>query len=175
MNIALIGYRCSGKTEVGKILAGELGLDFVDSDLLIEEHEGCRIDEMIAEKGWDHFRKIESMMIETVSNRDNLVIATGGGVVLDDGNVKCLHQNGLIVWLKGDAEVLKERMERDPRSEETRPSLTGADPLEEINQMLEIRTPLYRRAGDIAVDTGTLTVREVAGRIIKNLPKKLLR
>ena len=173
MNIVLIGYRCSGKTEVGTILAGELGMDFVDSDLLIEEDAGCHIDNMISEKGWDYFRQIERRMISAVSEKDNLVIATGGGVVMDPLNVKNLHRNGFVVWLKGDAEVLKERMIRDPRSGKTRPSLTGADPLEEINQVLSIRTPLYQQAGDVSVDTGSLTIKEVADRIMKSLPKTI--
>jgi hypothetical protein len=64
MNIVLIGYRCSGKTEVGKLLARELGMEFVDTDLLIEEDTGCSIESIISEKGWDHFRKIERRMIE---------------------------------------------------------------------------------------------------------------
>ena len=70
---------------------------------------------MITERGWDHFRKIESAVIAAVSRGDNLVVATGGGVVLDDNNVKNLHRNGHIVWLKGDAKILKERMEKDMR------------------------------------------------------------
>ena len=172
MNIVLIGYRCSGKTEVGKILARELGMEFIDTDLLIEENIGCSIESTVSEKGWDHFRKIERRMIEEVSERDNVAIATGGGVVMDRNNVQNLNRNGFIVWLKGDAEVLKERMEKEQRSGKIRPSLTGIDPLEEINQVLSIRTPLYQQAGNLMVNTSHLSINDVVDRIIKTLSKR---
>ena len=171
MNIVLIGYRCSGKTEVGKILAWKLGMEFIDTDRLIEEDTGCSIESIISEKGWDHFRNIERKMIEEVSERDNLAIATGGGVVMDGNNVKNLNRNGFIVWLKGNAEVLKERMEKEQRSGNIRPSLTGVDPIEEINQVLDVRTPLYRQTGNLMVDTSLLSIEEVADAVMKNLPR----
>ena len=167
MNIVLIGYRCSGKTVVGKILARELERDFLDTDVMIEENTGRSIEAIISGDGWNHFRDIERMTIEEVSRRDNLVIATGGGVVTDEGNVKSLKRNGRMIWLRGDAEILKERMDREQRSGKIRPSLTGANPLDEIKQVLSVRTPLYREAGDFMVDTGTLSVSEVAASIIK--------
>ena len=171
MNIVLIGYRCSGKTAVGGVLARELDMEFLDTDLLIEAEAGRSIDKIISEEGWAHFRDAEKGVIEEVSVSDNQVIAPGGGAVMDGNNVRNLKRNGFIVWLRGDAEVLKARMERDPRSAVTRPSLTGTDPLEEIHQVLDIRTPLYEQAGNIMVDTGPLSIEEVAERIIKALPK----
>jgi shikimate kinase len=171
MNIVLIGYRCSGKTQVGKILSAELGRDFLDIDSLIEENTGCSIETLISANGWDHFRDVEKVLIEEVSKRDKLVIATGGGVVTDEENVKSLKGNGWIVWLNGKAEVLKERMDREQSSGKIRPSLTGANPLEEIKQVLSIRKPLYEQAGDFMVDAGILSIGEVAATIIKALPK----
>jgi shikimate kinase len=172
MNIVLIGYRCSGKTTVGEILANELGRDFLDADALIEEKACCSIETLISTKGWDHFREIEKGLVEEVSRRDNLVIATGGGVVMDEENVKNLKENAWIVWLNGRPEVLKDRMGKEQRSGKGRPSLTGADPLVEIEQVLSIRKPLYEQAGDLTVDTSNLSIREVAALIMKNLPKK---
>ena len=171
MNIVLIGYRCSGKTSVGKILAKELGRDFLDTDDLIENDAGCAIETFISKNGWDLFRGLEKNTIKEVSKRDNLVIATGGGVVTDEDNVKNLKRNGLVVWLKGDIDVLKERMEKDRISGKIRPSLTGDDPKDEIKQVLDIRHPLYKLAGDITVDTGPLSIREVADRVLKELPE----
>jgi shikimate kinase len=173
MNIVLIGYRCSGKTKVGKILARALDRDFLDTDTLIEKNAGCSIETLISATGWDHFRYMEKVLIEEVSKRDNLVIATGGGVVTDEENVKSLKGNSWIVWLNGKAEVLKERMDREQRSGKIRPSLTGADPLEEIKQVLRVRKPLYEQAGDLVVDTGNLSIEELAATIIKALPKRL--
>jgi len=173
MNIVLIGYRCSGKTAIGKILARELRRGFLDTDLLIEKNTGCSIEIIISRHGWDYFREIEKGLVEEASRRDNLVIATGGGVVMDKENVKNLKENGWIVWLKGESEVLKARMDNEQKSGKIRPSLTGADPLEEIKQVLEARTPLYEQASNLMVDTTTLSLREVTSSIIKALPKGL--
>ncbi len=172
MNIVLIGYRCSGKTEVGKILARELGMDFFDTDVLIEENSRSSIETIISGKGWDYFRKIEKKTIREVSRNDNLVIATGGGVVIDEENVENLKENGLIIWLNGKAEVLKERMAVDQRSGKLRPALTGNDPLEEIKQVLGLREPLYEQAANLMVDSGTLSLQDVAASVIKALSRE---
>lgn len=172
MNIVLIGYRCSGKTEVGKILARELEKDFLDTDELIEDNAGCSIETIISRDGWNHFREIEKSLIEEVSRRNNLIIATGGGVVMDEDNVKNLKENAWIVWLNGESEVLRERMDKEQRSGKIRPSLTGEDSLEEIKQVMDVRIPLYEKTATFVVDTSTVTSAEVAALIIKNLPKR---
>jgi shikimate kinase len=172
MNIVLIGYRCSGKTEVGKILARELEKDFLDTDELIEDNAGCSIEAIISRDGWNHFREIEKSLIEKVSRRNNLIIATGGGVVIDEDNVKNLKKNAWIVWLNGESEVLRERMDKEQRSGKIRPSLTGEDSLEEIKQVMDVRIPLYEKTANFVVDTSTVTSAEVAALIIKNIPKK---
>jgi shikimate kinase len=171
MNIVLIGYRCSGKTEVGKILASELGRDFLDTDSLIEKNMGCSIESIASSGGWDHFREIEKGVIREVSRKDNLVVATGGGVVMDKENVKELKRNGWIVWLNGNVEIFEERMDKEQISGRIRPSLTGGDPLREIGEVLRIRRPLYEEAYDRVVDTSALSVGQVAGRIIQALPR----
>jgi shikimate kinase len=171
MNIVLIGYRCSGKTSVGEILGNELRRDFLDTDVLIEESACCSIEALISTRGWDYFREIEKGLVKEVSMGDNLVIATGGGVVMDEENVKNMKQSAWIIWLNGRPEVLKERMDKEQRSGKRRPSLTGADPLAEIEQVLGIRRPLYEQAGDLTIDTSYLSVREAAALIMNNLPK----
>jgi shikimate kinase len=175
MNIVLIGYRCSGKTAVGEILADELGMEFMDTDVLIEERACCSLEALISLKGWGHFREIEKGLVHELSMRNNLIIAKGGGVVMDEGNVNNLKKKAWIVWLRGSPEALKQRMDRDQRSGKRRPSLTGADPLEEIEQVLGIRDPLYEQAGDLIVDTSDLSIQEAATLIITNLPKRSLR
>ena len=169
MNIALIGYRCTGKTTVGEILARDLERVFLDTDALIEERAGCSIETLISTKGWDHFRQVEKGLVQEISMRDNLVIATGGGVVMDEENVKNLKENAWIVWLNGRPEVLKERMGKEQRSGKGRPSLTGADPLSEIEGVLSIRKPFYERAGHLTVDTSNLSIRETAVLIMKTI------
>jgi len=172
MNIVLTGYRCSGKTSIGKILASELGIKFLDTDELIEEHEGCPIETIVSERGWDHFREVERIIIKEASRDDNLVIATGGGAVMDEENVENLKKSGWVVWLKGEKEVLRKRMHRDQRSGKSRPSLTEEDALEEIGRVLQERAPFYERAKDLTVDGSLLSKEEVADLIIKGLPKK---
>jgi shikimate kinase len=175
MNIVLIGYRCSGKTVVGKTLADKLQKDFIDTDTLIEENAGSAIETIIAEKGWRFFREIEKKMIAEVSEKHNQVIATGGGASMDTDNVKCLKRNGWIVWLNGRPEVLAVRMTTDQRRGRVRPTLTGVDPLKEISALLSVRAPFYEQASDFKIDTSTLTPRETADLIINNLPEKARR
>lgn len=173
MNIVLIGYRCSGKTGVGRFLAKDLGMGFLDTDVLIEEEAGCSIEAIIAATGWDYFRKAERKVIENVSKRDNQVIATGGGVVVNQENVENLKRDGWLVWLDGKPEVLKERMDREQQSGNVRPSLTGTDPLAEIEEVMNTRRPVYQEAGDFMVDTTSLSIAEVAALIVENLSPKL--
>lgn len=175
MNVVLIGYRCSGKTEVGKALAGEMARGFIDTDEMIEERTGASIETIVAKEGWERFREIEKCLVEEVSKRDHLVVGTGGGVVVDGENIRNLKKNGWIVWLKAEAEVIRERMESEERSGKFRPSLSGTSPLDEIQNVLRVRTPLYRQAGDFSIDTGILSVREAAVRILNALPDGLQR
>ena len=170
MNLVLIGYRCSGKTEVGKKLARKLGVDFFDTDVLVEQKASCTIDHIIAGKGWEAFRKMERELIEKLSEKDNLIIATGGGAVMDEANVSHLRKNGWLIWLKGSAEALERRMTADYRSASLRPSLTGMDPLEEIKHLLAHRMPYYRRAGNCEIDTTHLSVKEVVQSILDRIP-----
>ena len=169
MNIVLIGYRCSGKTSVGRIVAKDMDKSFMDTDSIIEDRAGSPIEDIISKGGWQSFREIEKEVIKGISDGENLVIATGGGVVMDKENVRNLKKNGFLVWLKGSLKVLKERMDRDIRSGQGRPSLTGEDPLEEIKKVVDIRDPLYSDACDYAIDTSHLSVEEVAGLIIHHV------
>ena len=175
MNIVLIGCRCTGKTSVGRTLSDRLGKKFVDTDDLIEKRAGCSIDRMVAADGWDRFRSLEGEVIADVSIRDEQVIATGGGIVMDWRNVENLGKNGRLIWLQGDAEVIEKRMYDDRQAKVVRPSLTGVDPLEEIRQVLSLRTPLYERAASFAVDTSRSSIQEVTETIIRHLAEEGVR
>ena len=170
MNIVLIGYRCSGKSAVGKILAKDLGLKLVDTDHVLEEKIACAIDQYVAENGWDSFRMVEKMVVRSVSGQDNQVIATGGGVVLDLENVHYLRESGWVIWLQTSLSTLHERMTRDEESGRVRPALGGVSPLTEIEAVLAQRTPLYDRAGDYVVNTDQKSPRAVSEEIIRNMP-----
>jgi shikimate kinase len=167
MNLILIGYRCSGKTSVGKIIANRTGMSFYDTDDLIEKHAGQTIEEIVADKGWVKFREIEKDVIREASEFRNAVIATGGGVVMSEDNVNNLKKNGYVVWLDGDPEILMKRMDKDNCEGRTRPSLTGADPIEETKKVLEMRNPLYFVAADVVIITNKLSLDEIATKAIE--------
>lgn len=169
MNIVLIGYRCSGKTVVGNIIAHTLARDLYDTDALIEKNAGCSIEAIVSQDGWEYFRKTERQVVAAVAEKDDLVIATGGGVVLDEANMVNLRREGLIVWLDVKMEVIEKRMAKDQRSGKSRPSLTGGDSLQEIKQVLDYRRPLYEKEATIAVDTSNLSTLEVADSIMESL------
>jgi len=130
---------------------------------------------MVSKEGWDHFRELEKEVIREAASTDKMVIATGGGAVVDEENVRHLKTNGWIVWLDSAPEVLRERMVREERAGRGRPSLTGLDPLEEIRQVLEPRISFYATAKDQVVDTSRLSIREVAASIAASLPEGLRR
>ncbi|MBW2708250.1 MAG: shikimate kinase [Deltaproteobacteria bacterium] len=170
MNIVLIGYRCSGKSVVGKTLAHDLRVELVDTDRVLEERVGSTIPDYVAEKGWESFRMLEKIIIRSVSNYDQQVIATGGGVVLNWDNVRNLKKSGWVVWLQASIPAILERMTQDERSGRTRPGLSGEDPMAEIEQILGQRTALYERACDYAVKTDQQSPEAVAREIIQSMP-----
>jgi shikimate kinase len=167
MNIILIGYRCSGKTEVGKTLARRLGMGFFDTDAFVERLAGKAVERVVTEEGWARFRLEECRAVAVLTKRDRQVIATGGGVVLNEENTRKLKGNGWVAWLQADPETLKKRMEADERAKRRRPSLTGREAREEIRALLAERAPLYERAADFTVDTARISPDEAAGRIVK--------
>ncbi len=173
MNIVLIGYRGAGKSTVGRRLADRLGREFVDTDGLIEERHGASIRDMVGSGGWQSFRDMEKRIIEGISNRNHLVIAPGGGAVLDPRNVEALKKNGLILWLKADPQVLSRRIAADPRTVIARPALTGKGILEEIGEVMASRNPYYERAADGEIDTSALDLEEVVGRILFLLHERM--
>ena len=167
MNIILIGYRCSGKTSVGKITASRAGMSFYDTDDLIKKSAGKSIEEIVEQDGWKRFREIEKDVIRYASELKNAVIATGGGAVTDEDNITNLRQNGYVVWLEGDADILMKRMEKDMGAGNARPSLTGVNPVAETEKVLEMRDPLYRKAADLVINTDKLSLDDVAERVMK--------
>jgi len=173
MNIILIGYRCSGKTSVGKLLASELGREFIDLDALLEHQAGTSIESLVADRGWEFFRKLEHDLVAGVCGKDGLVIAPGGGAVIQQENVSLFREKGFVVWLKAEAPILRARMFKEEHAGNVRPSLTGSDSLTEIEEVLALRTPLYQQAADLVVDTTDLSAKEVARAIMGKLPGEL--
>jgi len=171
MNIVLIGYRCCGKSVVSEALAAKLCRKRVDTDKLIENLTRQPVGKLVSLHGWNYFRRIEKSIIKKVSAMDGLIISTGGGVVMDAENVEYLRKNNnRLVWLSCAPEILAKRMENDRESGRLRPSLTGKDPILEIKEVLELRKPYYAKAADYILDTGSLSIKEVADLILDVLP-----
>ncbi len=152
-NLILIGYRCCGKTCVGKQLADLLDYDFVDTDVCIESDSRSSIDVLVADKGWPYFRQKETQILAQVLQRDNQVIATGGGMVLAPENRALMKSRGFVIWLAADAATIVQRLEADPRTRVTRPRFTARSLADETADTLAQRIPLYEDLADLTVDT----------------------
>ncbi len=166
-NIFLIGYRCTGKTSVGRRLAVLTGRVFVDTDDRLTVQYGGTIAGFVADHGWEEFRRMESVVLKAVSGEENRVVATGGGIVLAPENVAVIKDRGLVIWLMASPEVIANRMASDPESINSRPGLTAFSRLEEIEKTLAERTPLYRKAMDFSIDTDGMAVEDVCRRVIE--------
>jgi len=163
MNIVLIGYRGTGKSHVGQLVAEQLGMQLVSMDAEIVKHAGRRIPEIVAEHGWPHFRDLETAEARRLAGRDGLVIDCGGGVIEREENIAILQGNGMIVWLQASVATIVARIEGDSE----RPALVeGKTFTEEVAEVLERRTPKYRAAARQVVDTDSLTPEQVAAAIV---------
>jgi shikimate kinase len=165
-NLVLIGCRACGKTTVGKALALKLARPFVDLDEVLAAKAGCSIAHIVAEEGWPGFRKREKDLVQHFARLAGQVLAPGGGVVLDPDNVEILRERGLVIWLTADLATLGQRLGADPVTGAFRPSLTGADPVAEIAQVLAERDHLYRASAHLLLDTTGLAVDQVVERIL---------
>ena len=166
MNIVLIGLRGSGKTTVGKILAQKMGRELVEMDGLITRKAGLSIPEIVANHGWAKFRDIEEELAGELAGRDNIINASGGGVVTREKNIVKLKQSGVLVWLQAGIDTLVNRTGEDT----DRPPLgEGRSRREDMELTLKERKPLYQQAADLTVNTENKTPEEVADLVIKLL------
>ena len=168
-NIFLIGYRCTGKTSVGKLLSKELKCSFIDTDLLLISKSGRSIREIVDSEGWEAFRRMEHDIVKQVCRMDRQVVATGGGVVLSQANVNLMKKSGKVIWLKALPETIEKRMVGDQATEAFRPSLTSKDSYSEIEEVLIEREPYYQGAMGFNVETDDLPVDEICDTIVRQL------
>jgi shikimate kinase len=166
--LVLIGYRGSGKTTIGKVIAERLGRPFWDTDLEIEARSGRSIAAIFAGEGEPSFRDWEERMIaELVGDYPAAVLATGGGAVLREVNRRRIREFGFVAWLQARPEELARRLEADPRSAASRPSLTGERIIDEIVKVLAERSPLYHDMADAIVETEGKSPDRVASTLIE--------
>lgn len=165
-NIALIGFRATGKSTVGKILARKLGRQFLDMDQRLTSEAGRDIAAWVKQEGWDSFRRAESALLEIISLQKDLVVATGGGVILDPQNRRVLLENFFTVWLKATPKTIYARLSSDPGSTKTRPSLSELPMKEEIEKELCQREPFYSQVADVEIDTEGKQAMGIADEIL---------
>jgi shikimate kinase len=166
VNVVLIGYRGTGKSTVARLLAEMLGRRVFTTDAEIVRRVGCPIPEFVAREGWDRFREVEAEVCREAGSLDGWIIDAGGGVVVRPENVEALRATGRVVWLTAHPDTLAARIGHCTQ----RPSLTGRKSfLEEIEEVLEERRPLYRSAAHLTVDTDNRTPKEVAEEIAELL------
>lgn len=161
-NIVLIGFMGCGKSTVGKILAKKLNLRFCDSDTVIEDREGTAINAIFAEKGEGYFRALEKDTIRELSEQKGLVIATGGGAVMNPENVKNLRGSGVVFFLDVTPETVLNRLQGD----NSRPLLKRADKESAVTELMSKRSPFYIEAAHHTVNADN-TPEAVANQILE--------
>jgi shikimate kinase len=167
MNIVLIGYRGTGKSTVGKLLATRLGRELVSTDKEIVTRAKRTISEIVALKGWEYFRDLESEVCRELAGRDQLVIDTGGGAILRAQNVEALKKNGTVFWLTASVETISKRIGGDNQ----RPSLTGTKSfVDEVQDVLRERAPKYQAAADHVVATDDRSIDQLVEVLLALLP-----
>jgi shikimate kinase len=171
MKIALIGYRATGKSTVGRILADKLKINFWDTDAMIEKSMGIPIKEIVALHGWDFFRAKERETIKFLAQKEDCIIATGGGVVLSGENIDFLKQAGVTIWLNTALQDIIQRLKKDAQSDAIRPQFTSGNIVQETIDIMRLRLPLYERAADYTVDTLNKNVEQVTEEIYQYLRK----
>jgi shikimate kinase len=167
-NICLVGMMGAGKTTVGRQLAKRIGWRFVDADHEIESRTGVRIPTIFEIEGEAGFRRREAETIEALTRESGLVLATGGGAVLDPSNRGRLKESGLVVYLRVLPLLLYERTRHD----RNRPLLQVADPLARLEELFAERDPLYREVADVVIDTSSGGVGSLVRRVEQELRKR---
>ena len=164
-NVFLVGAMGSGKTSVGRQLARELGMDFIDSDEEIEKCTGVDIRFIFEKEGESLFREREKAIISNLTQMENLVLATGGGSILDAKNRQLLNTNGIVVYLETS---VKQQLLRTQKSK-TRPLLVGENPEAVLTRLMASRGPLYEQVAHFSVNTGKKRVAVIVNEIKKKL------
>jgi len=166
-SIVLIGMRGSGKTTVGRALAGLLGGTFVDTDERVAACAGMTIAEVFDTEGESGFRHREREVVAALATANPAVVSVGGGAVLDSSNRETLRRLGYVVWLIAEPDVLWSRIQSDDRTAAMRPALTDFTGRDEIAHVLRTRESLYREAADFTIDTAQVAPDEVARAVLE--------
>jgi shikimate kinase len=160
-SIFLVGMMGAGKTSVGRVLAKRLNKAFYDSDQVIEERTGVKVAVIFEIEGEAGFRQRESAIVDELTQLQDIVLATGGGAILGEGNRERLKTRGTVVYLRASVKDLLNRTRHD----KNRPLLQTADPRARLDELFELRDPLYRQVAHLIVDTGSQSLSTLVNRL----------
>ncbi|VTR93949.1 shikimate kinase : Marine sediment metagenome DNA, contig: S03H2_L00797 OS=marine sediment metagenome GN=S03H2_11483 PE=3 SV=1: SKI [Gemmata massiliana] len=166
-NIILVGYRCTGKTTVGRLLAEHLACPFADADDLVEASAGRSIKEIFATESETGFRDRESAALKELCAQSAGVISTGGGAILREANRALLKASGFVVWLTAAPETVWDRLRTDPTTAARRPNLTATGGEAEVRALIAARAPLYRDVAHFTVASDTLSPEGLVDAILR--------
>lgn len=167
-NVILVGPMGAGKSTIGRQLSNVLKKEFKDSDHEIVARTGASIPLIFEIEGEAGFRKREAAMIDELTAKHNLVLATGGGAVLDENNRQLLRQRGVVIYLYASLDQLFERTRRD----RNRPLLQTENPRARLEQLMAERDPIYREVADMVVHTDDRSIRSVVKEILVRLERE---
>jgi shikimate kinase len=162
-SLFLVGMMGAGKTTVGRLLAQALGFEFVDADRELEARSGALIATIFSVEGEAGFRRREAALLDELSRRAGIVLATGGGAVLDPDTRRRLHERGLVVYLRASADEIHRRT----RNDRARPLLQTADRRARIDDLLAQREPLYEEAAHLTFQSGSANARKLVRRLLE--------
>ena len=164
-NVFLVGPMGAGKSTIGRQLAALLKKDFLDVDHEIERRTGAAIPLIFEIEGEPGFRRREALAVDELTRKTNVVLATGGGAVLDPDNRKALRERGSVVYLRAEIDILVERTRRD----RNRPLLQTPDPRAKLEEIMRVREPLYRATAHVIIETDRRNPQMVARDVADNL------
>ncbi len=170
-NIAFIGFRATGKSTVGRILAEKLGRTFVDMDRHLTANFGRDISCWVKLRGWDSFRREESSLLRVLAGSRGIVVSTGGGIVLDPSNREILRKHFFVVWLTATARTIQCRLAGDSRTSGDRPPLTDLPLEQEIECLLRERACLYTECADLILATDESPEADLASTVRDHLAR----
>lgn len=166
-NIVMIGFMATGKTTIGKELSKKLDFEFIDTDIEIEKNEKMKISDMFEKKGEDYFRDLETNILKNTINKKNIILSTGGGIIVRKENIPILKKIGTIIWLNGDKNTIIKHIKS---SNIDRPLLRDYNNLEtKIDEILSKRYDVYKQICDIEININDKNIQKVTSEILSKL------
>lgn len=170
MVITLIGYRGTGKSTLAAPLARWLGWEWLDADVELERRAGRSIQDIFATHGEPEFRRLERELLSELLKRDRLVLAAGGGAILNEATRADMKSAGPVIWLQASADTIERRLATDPTTGQRRPNLTSSGGRAEIERLLAMREPLYRECATITLVADIALADQLVEDVLRRLP-----